>query len=249
MYDQNYNSARLWKSAFGRSNVINLANRPDRLSEFLSELKKIGLQKDCIHIKSGILCEEALGFRSPGERGCFLSHLEILRASSDNNDSVVLIIEDDCNFTTYFIKDNKHILSEIERGDWDIFYGGHNLGDANDSNTSNFTALGPNIEVIGAHFIAFRSGAIERLVPFLEKILERPPGSAEGGPMPVDGAYNFFRAKNPGLKVWAAKPRLSYQRYSRSDIAPPGLLDRGFVPGFLRDAIRLIRRTVKGRKS
>lgn len=74
-------------------------------------------------------------------------------------------------------------------------------------------------ELIGTtHFVTFQGEAIPAAVHYLEQILARPAGDPEGGPMHVDGAYNWFRRANPQFKTVLAVPELGFQRASRTDI-------------------------------
>jgi glycosyl transferase family 25 len=96
-----------------------------------------------------------------------------------------------------------------------------------------------------AHFIGFGRSAMEGLPPYLEAMLERPAGSAEGGPMDVDGAYGWFRASRPELSTWLAQPRLGHQRPSRTDISEPGPIDR--LPAPIGRVARAMRRSLRRR--
>ena len=65
---------------------------------------------------------------------------------------------------------------------------------------------------------AVRRETAAAVAPFLRAILARPYGHPEGGPMHVDGAYNWFRRAHPGLRHLAAVPPWAVQRPSRTDI-------------------------------
>ena len=129
----------------------------------------------------------------------------------------------------------------------DIFYGGYGLPDGPGTHhaASPLLLIDRATPVRTTHFIGFGRAAIEALIPYLEAILTRPAGSPDGGPMHVDGAYNWFRASRPDLATWLARPQLGHQRPSRSDIAPPGLLD--LLPWPLRQFARALRRALKRR--
>jgi hypothetical protein len=66
--------------------------------------------------------------------------------------------------------------------------------------------------------VTFQGEAIAAAVRYLEAILARPAGDPDGGPMHVDGAYNWFRRANPQFKTVLAIPELGFQRASRTDI-------------------------------
>lgn len=125
-------------------------------------------------------------------------------------------------------------VSALTRQDWDIFYGGSPVAPTG----APLTPLMPETPVLLAHFIAFSGSAVERLVPFLEAMLARQPGSPEGGPMHVDGAYGWFRRAYPSMRAFAATPHIAHQTASRTDIHELGRLDRVAA---LRPVLGLVR--------
>jgi glycosyl transferase, family 25 len=179
---------------FAKAYVINLPSRSDRRREMSAELKRIGLEAEWFN---AVRPDDRGEFESIGARGCFLSHLGVLRRSLDLES--VLILEDDVNFVRDFR------WPKI-RPDWSIFYGGYRFR--------------PDGDVETTHFVAFRSNAIRLLVPYMEAQLSRRAGDALGGPMHVDGTYLWFRREHPELVTVLARPELGYQRHSRSDIYP-----------------------------
>jgi glycosyl transferase, family 25 len=60
----------------------------------------------------------------------------------------------------------------------------------------------------------------------------RPAGHVDGGPMDVDGAYNWFRRSAFQPKTLLADPQLGFQRGSPSDITDRKWYDR--VPPLAR---------------
>ena len=196
--------------------VINLPSRTDRRDQMNAQLKSVGLSYDSpqVHLFPAVRPLDGGGFESIGARGCFMSHLEILRAANGKNN--VLILEDDLDFATVF--------REIRLPEsWGIFYGGagHSLQPTND-----LTEVAPTQELKCSYFVAFNGMVIPRVVEFLELLLTRQPGDPQGGPMHVDGAYNVFRTGNPDVITLIATPELGFQRSSRSDIAPLKWFDK-----------------------
>jgi hypothetical protein len=104
------------------------------------------------------------------------------------------------------------------------------------------TRLSPEEPVQTTHFVCFNGDAIAAARRYLEDMLSRPAGAAEGGPMHVDGAYNWFRKDNPQFVAYAAFPPLAGQRSSRSDVAGQRWFDR--APG-VREAAQLARRLLR----
>ncbi|MBD2091647.1 glycosyltransferase family 25 protein [Microcoleus sp. FACHB-1515] len=155
-------------------------------------------------------------FPSLGARGCFLSHLAVLKEAKRENLNNVLILEDDLLFTRFLIKQQAQIVNELESLNWDIVYPGHgeNLAPSTKGIFQQYSQ-----PLVLAHFIAFNRNTIAQLVDFLEAVLSRPPGHPQGGPMHVDGAYTTFRMLHPELTTLIANPSLGLQRSSPSSIA------------------------------
>ena len=78
-------------------------------------------------------------------------------------------------------------------------------------------------DLLTAHFYAVNGRIVPRLIAHLDAVSMGTPGDQEYGPMPVDGAYNIFRRKNPDVRCLVAIPRLGWQMPSRSDITPHSL--------------------------
>lgn len=195
--------------------VINLATRADRRAEVAEQLAQVGLSFSSpnVNLFEAVRPNDAGGFDSVGARGCFMSHLGVLRLakSSDN----VVIIEDDLDFVQGIGDKLGSTLSALPEN-WGIFYGGcfTNLV----ASTSPVTLAPPHTLIQNAHFVAFNGSVIGPLINYLEAILTRPSGHVDGGPMHVDGAYARFRLDNPKIIAYLAIPELGYQRPSRTDI-------------------------------
>lgn len=229
--------------------VINLPHRADRRTEFAAQLRRIGLSFDDphVHLHAAFRPEAADGFPSIGARGCFISHLQVLKGALASGAERVLICEDDLDFTEAFGARLSEARRVLDTQPWDIFYGflpeatAHSLPPGQ---TAAVVPLAPEQPVICAHFVSFSRQAVESLVPYLEAILTRQPGDPAGGPMHVDGAYNRFRAEHPEIRGMAARVALGIQRASTTDIAEQSLKDRLPV---VRDLMRLARRLKNAR--
>ena len=112
-------------AACGQIVVINLPERADRRAEFEVQLNRIGLSfKDpSVRIFDAIRPTAREGFPSIGARGCFLSHLAVLRKALEDGAEKVLLCEDDLNFTQTFPSRARDLRAALDREDWDIFYG------------------------------------------------------------------------------------------------------------------------------
>jgi glycosyl transferase, family 25 len=221
---------------FGCVHVINLAERTDRRDEISQQLALVDLSFKSPNVKlfDAIRPTHAGGFDSIGAKGCFMSHLGVLRESISLDN--VLILEDDLDFVSN-IKIRAQTALEQLPDDWGIFYGGCPLESR--TQNSSIVQISPSTPITTAHFVAFNGQAIVRLVSYLDAILQRPAGHIDGGPMHVDGAYSRFRADNPDVSVFAAVPELGYQRSSRTDIHSLKWFDR--LP-LVKQSVQLLRR-------
>ena len=216
--------------------VINLASRPDRRAEMSRQLARQGLSFSSpnVHLFPGIRPTDSGGFESLGARGCFMSHLGVLRDATGRRN--VLILEDDLDFAENFAPVD---LPD----DWGVFYGSarHSL-----SSELSLTIAPPEAPIECAHFVAFNGNQIQPVIEFLELLLSRDPGDPRGGPMHVDGAYSEFRRRNPEVRTYVATPDLGFQRSSKSDIAAAGWIDR-FASPRISSLARRARRVLRQR--
>lgn len=233
-------------ASFDRIYVVNLPDRTDRRAEMAGELDRIGTGFDDprVHLFAAIRPADPGPFRSIGARGCFLSQLEVLRDALRGGHRRILLFEDDLDFVANIDRRLPPALDALDAHGFGIFYGGYAYpdGEGHDRPATPLVRADPNRPVRLAHFVGFDRSVLERLVPYLELMIARPAGSIAGGPMDVDGAYGWFRAAHPELTTWLAEPQLGVQRPSRTDISPPGLLDRLPVPGWSRTMVRSARR-------
>jgi glycosyl transferase family 25 len=76
--------------------VINLETRADRRQQMEAQLRRIGWTAEFIIAKRP---DAAAGFPSIGARGCFESHIAVLRRGIGSN---IILMEDDLNFVSDF---------------------------------------------------------------------------------------------------------------------------------------------------
>ncbi len=210
-------NTKTFLNCFDRIFVINLLERTDRRKAINNELVWIGaLERDKIEIFPAVKPAEPGGFPSIGARGCFMSHLEILRKARDLGMQRILIIEDDLMFNNFLKKHQDEVARHVASDGYDIVYLGH-MVDSKSANSLRFERY--EKPLMQSHFIAFRGDVITRLVSVFEAMLQRPPGHPDGGPMHVDGAYSTFRMQHPEFVTQIALPNLGFQRPSPSDIA------------------------------
>jgi hypothetical protein len=201
--------------------IINLASRPDRWSEIQTQFQAIGCEVDGHRIArfDAVRPLDAAGFPSLGARGCYLSHLGALRQARDAGVNRLLIIEDDLDFCRDFKQRWDGLRDDLDSGGWSFFYG---VGEFDQQGLARTKAgllkARPDTQIGTTPFVGLSRDGIMRSIAFLEAALLRPPGSPEGGPMHVDGAYNWVRRLNPSLETLMAAPHLGSQRPSRTDI-------------------------------
>lgn len=212
--------------------VINLASRPDRRREMEKELAGVGLKDNAVvTFFPAIKPTSAENFPSIGARGCFMSHLSVLREAQDKEMGTILILEDDATFGSTFQQNLKEILSDLHKTDWDIAYLGHRIRDDFTQDTTSRVSqhwhmIPTDLEVQTTHAMLIDASALASLIAYFERLLTRPNGHPDGGPMHVDGAYSWFRRTNPEFRTLATTEPYVLQRASQSDIAPSSWKDR-----------------------
>jgi glycosyl transferase, family 25 len=226
---------------FSLIQIVNLKERRDRREQMASELRRVGLSLDHpgVELLEASRFSEKAGFGSVGARGCFDSHLRALRRAQELGLRSTLILEDDCDFSNEIRRTLPAALAALAAKPWSVFYGGYVRWSPGGEPDSPVALASPRDSVLGSHFIALSSAAIQGLIPYFTAMRERPPGSPAGGPMHVDGAYDWFRAAHPHLESWMANPVLGHQRGSRSDVHEIRAVERAPL---IRDTFSLIRR-------
>lgn len=223
--------------------IINLPDREDRRKEMVEQLESIGddpAAKNLVFFPA-IRPVTPDGFPSAGARGCFLSHLAVLKDAQSNNHKKILILEDDCNFSKILRLQQRRFSEIVSAENWHFLYGG--LIGAEKIREADVLLgteeIPPQKPIMGAHFIAMTKLATSVTAKYLTEILDRAPGDPAGGPMHVDGAYSWVRKDHIDLRTLMLTPHAVYQRSSRTDIHPHTWLDK--TP-FIRSGVRLARR-------
>ena len=226
---------------FDKIFVINLATRDDRRREMDEQFRRIGLSLDSplVELFEAVRPDDRGDFPSIGARGCFMSHLGVLKRAVEQRLGTVLIVEDDLNFSDDFIQRISSVAERLQRQDWSMFYGGYRLEQAVPEVHGGCADLSADAGVQTSHFVAVRGAAITGLVGYLEAQLARPAGHPRGGPMHVDGSYTWFRREHPELPTVIAVPELGHQRASKTDVHDLGLRDS--VP-IVRSAMAALRK-------
>ncbi|WP_417244274.1 glycosyltransferase family 25 protein [Celeribacter sp.] len=217
--------------------VINLDSRPDRLRAIEGELARIGLSFASPNvIRHAAYRPQSQGsFPSLGARGCFISHLTALKAAHGAGHKQVLILEDDALFTMRLRGGRgAELAAHLETRDWDMSYLGFRLMDGSTPHGRGWRSVAPDTDITCAHAIVWRGPAIARAIPYLDAMLAREAGDPAGGPMHVDGAYNWLRRASPDLIACRAARQIVTQRASDSDIAARTRYRNSAMIGLLR---------------
>ena len=209
----------LLRTLFDRIYVINLPERSDRRREMAVELGRIGLGFDdpLVQIFPAVRPPDRGAFESIGARGCFLSHLGVLKDAVAKGYRSILILEDDVDWTPAALARGAR-AEDLLAVDWAFLHGGQGNDRASAEGRVALVALAPEQDFRLTHFIGLRGEIIGQLVSYLEAMLARPSGSPEGGPMHVDGAYSWFRRAHPEVAARVCVPSVARQRSSKSDI-------------------------------
>lgn len=210
---------------FERAYVINLPDRTDRRAAMMRELKQAEMLRspEKVEIFPAIRPQDQGNFPSIGAHGCFMSHLSILKQAQRDGLANVLIMEDDLAIPQLFIEHQAALVDQLQQAEWDFVFFGHII---DLPQSPQVQLISWNEPIVTAHFYAVNGRIISQLVTFLEKLLQRPAGHPDGGPMHLDGGYTTFRLRHPTVKTLIASPNLGEQRSSRSDIYPNKWFDR-----------------------
>ncbi|WP_417258206.1 glycosyltransferase family 25 protein [Celeribacter sp.] len=216
--------------------VINLDSRPDRLRAIEAELARVGLSLSSPNvIRHAAYRPQSKGsFPSLGARGCFISHLTALKAAHGAGHKQILILEDDALFTRRLSQNPTALAAHLDTPDWDMSYLGFRLAGEGRPRGRGWRNLTPQTDLTCAHAIMWRRAAVARVIPYLDAMLAREAGDLAGGPMHVDGAYNWFRHAHPDLSAVRSAKQLVTQRSSDSDIAAQTRYRNSAVIGVLR---------------
>lgn len=209
---------------FDHVRIINVASRDDRRAETRSEFARYGFAIDTDRVKffEAVTPTEACGFENPGVRGCFLSHLHVLKGAAAEGVSRLLVLEDDIQFSRHIQKLGSVATASLDQMSWDIAYFGHAL--PNRPGEPGWHRVDGPMKL--SHCYAVSGDGLPKLIDFLERILERPAGHPDGGPMHYDGALTTFIKNAPDVEAFYFLPNLGLQRPSKTDLHTPSVWDR-----------------------
>jgi hypothetical protein len=208
---------------FDRICIISLPQRLDRRRAVVRELQRHGVAVDGRRVRffDAIRPDGPAGFPSLGARGCYLSHLQVLREARADGVQRLLVLEDDVMFTAAMAQ-ARPLLGELHHESWQLAYLGHVQPPLAGPQRWQVTRE----PLACTHCYAVHAQALDTVVGYLQGCLQRPAGDPAGGPMHVDGALTMLRQQQPALVTLRAARSLAGQRSSRSDIIGPSWLDR-----------------------
>lgn len=204
-------------SYFEHISIINLPDRVDRRREMESQLIKLGSVPEAGRVEFFPAFRPTAkdDWPSLGARGCFLSHYKVLKQARERKLRNILVLEDDCEFKPALVEFQQDIVRILSETPWDIVYLGHAARPLASGTPTLTPWQGP---LMLAHLYAVNHTILDRLIAFLEQVMQRPEGHPDGGPQHYDGALTMFRAQNKDVITLIAAPNLAGQRSSRSDI-------------------------------
>jgi hypothetical protein len=207
---------------FDSIRIISLPERKDRRRQVGDEMARAGcpIGSERVQIVDGIRPADAGSFPSIGARGCFASHLAVLRFARAEGARHVLVLEDDVMFTPALARSGG-LASTVAIGDWDFLYPGH----AEPTVDGPLQWIPTRTPMVCAHCYAVNERAYDRVIAYLEACMRRPSGHPDGGPMHVDGAFSMLRQRDRSLVTLRASRSIAGQRSSRSDIEGPTRAD------------------------
>jgi glycosyl transferase family 25 len=188
---------------FEKIYCINLSERTDRWNHVTNEFNKIGCTVERFDAIKGNTNTNL----TPGEVGCYLSHVNILKNIINNDIKNALIFEDDVVFCQDFNNKFKTFYDQLPT-DNTLVYPGSNYSIFNpnaklEKITDNIY-LGNNILATHSYFINNEGAKI--LLDLLKTNYLTEP---------VDNAFRHYQSKYP---TYVFKPNLVYQLPGHSDV-------------------------------
>jgi hypothetical protein len=218
--------------------VVNLPARADRRAEMAAQLARVGLDLKTAPVRlfAAVRPADAGTFPSLGARGCFLSHLGVLRdaVATLPGTARFAILEDDADFTRSFVADGDVLARALEAAPWDVCYLGHEAAAALPEGPGLLAAVPPGTGLRTTHAMLLTRAAAGRAADYLAAQMARPGGDPAGGPMHVDGSYSWFRRDTPDIRTVATRHQMIVQRASRTDIHATGWREGVPLLGALR---------------
>ena len=174
-----------------------------------------------------------------------MSHLGVLEDALKRGHQRILVLEDDLDFDKDFRALWPSVQARLAKQDWHIFHGAYELTSSPETQmTKPVSDVTATTGIVTIPMLGYQGEVISIAVNYLRAMLQRPPGSPEGGPMHVDGALNWLRQAHRELQTIVATPQLGHQRPSRTDIHDLKWYDRLPLISHLAQAARRLKRSM-----
>ncbi len=185
---------------FDKIYCINLRKRSSRWERVKSEFEKHNLIVDgYTQPKSNIL--------KPGEVGCLLSHLEIIKNAKNTNLKNILITEDDVEFDIDLNRKFFEYENELPEN-WDMLYLGANHGLCNPYEPNPPIKITEHVYKVrhaySTHAYAINFTSYDCIINHIEKMTR-----------PLDVMYSQIQSS---LNVYLFRPHIAWQINGYSDI-------------------------------
>ncbi len=246
-------------ASFAHPILINLADRPERLADSLSELSgafgRTVAAGDDVHLVRPVRFSEAAGFANPGYRSNTHAHLQAAHWARESGRERVLVLEDDLAFSPAWAAWGPRLVQDLADRPWQLANLGYlDLWSEAPSRADDPLpgTVSPSLpggvgwsrfagRVNGAHAYFLHRSVLDVWIEHLEQVLHGEPGDDLRGPMASDGAINTFFWVNPGMVRLLAVPNLVGTRPTRSDI-DPNPIDRLPIVGPVAEVARRLHR-------
>jgi hypothetical protein len=192
---------------FDKTFCVNLERRPDRLENFQNQVNTYNLgEYEVYKAVDGLELDKSkynTNLRN-GEIGLILTIIDIIKFSKNNNLNNVLIIEDDCEFTSEI----NFIDSYFEKlpSDWDMLYfgGNHNTHMGWQQPIIINDKVRKLVNTYSTHFVLIRNTVYDHILEILPKLSE-----------PLDITYTRLQKI---FNVYCFYPVIATQKVDYSDI-------------------------------
>lgn len=202
---------------FDRIYVINLPYRKDRLASVSKELRAAGMpfSPGKVELFAAIKPAEPAGFPDIGWRGCFLSHLEVLKQARKDGLKNVLIMEDDLLISRRFKSNQERLVDELLKSEWDFVYFGHIVDKIKNNDVK---LISYSDKILTTHCYGVNGAVFDSLIQYLEAYLAQVALERPKVDIGIDSVISNFRIENKNINTLISMPALCIQSDSASDL-------------------------------
>jgi len=186
---------------------INLDKRLDRWKKVSKIFNDLNLKVERISAVDGTKEPKKYNLK-PGELGCLLSHLNVIKIAKKTNKKNILILEDDVEFCQDAVSLFFEYEKELPNWDWLYLGGNHAL------NNKYMSPLNCPIQITD-HVYRVREIYSTHSYAIKETIYDDIINIIENANRPLDVAYSNL---HPKLETYLLRPSLTWQYNDYSDI-------------------------------